>query len=385
MSLHCPLLIWETGFDHDFTRDEQTKTPWTATAALWRLQTRFHTGEEGIAPGCAARLTQFHQDVAESLGIAGLPDVVASALASDVEYRIHQVVEVGLSLVSSIGCSRRRRRRRRRQEAARFMRHGRRTTMTTSDVDHALHVLNIEPLYGHSAHNPPTFRRALPFPHLQAAGPVYFVEDEEIDFDRVIREEKIVLPKTVSWTSHWLAVEGVQPLIPENPPAIPREVDQPQQPDASKAQPQPNGSSSSSNVFPLTPPSPAAKKQQHQLQQQQQLVKHVLSRELQLYYSRLTSSLLPPLPSEQAKRTAALASLRNDAGLQALLPYLIRWVGEGVVGALKEGGQSENDGRVLEVLMDVIGTLLENNTLFVEPYVSCALDHVDRLLITGCV
>ena len=250
------------------------------------------------------------------------------------------------------------------------MRHGRRTTMTTSDVDHALHVLNIEPLYGHSAHNPPTFRRALPFPHLPTAGPVYFVEDEEIDFDRVIREEKIVLPKTVSWTSHWLAVEGVQPLIPENPPAIPREVDQPQQPpsDASKAQPQPNGSS---NVFPPTPPSPAAKKQQHQLQQQQQLVKHVLSRELQLYYSRLTSSLLPPLPSEQAKRTAALASLRNDAGLQALLPYLIRWVGEGMVGALKEGGQSENDGRVLEVLMDVIGTLLENNTLFVEPYVSC--------------
>jgi transcription initiation factor TFIID subunit 6 len=208
---------------------------------------------------------------------------------------------------------------------------------------------------------------------MQAAGAVYFVEDEEIDFDRVIREEKIVLPKTVSWTAHWLAVEGVQPLIPENPPAIPREVDQPQPADAStnKVLPLPNGN----GVFPLTPPSPglpaAAKKQQQQLQQQQQLVKHVLSRELQLYYSRLTSSLLPPLPSEQAKRTAALASLRNDAGLQALLPYLIRWVGEGAVGALKEGGQSENDGRVLEVLMDVIGTLLENNTLFVEPYVSC--------------
>ena len=34
------------------------------------------------------------QDIAESLNITGLPDAVASALASDVEYRIHQAVEV---------------------------------------------------------------------------------------------------------------------------------------------------------------------------------------------------------------------------------------------------------------------------------------------------
>ena len=80
--------------------------------------------------------------------------------------------------------------------------------MTTSDIDQALRVLNIEPLYGHSPHNPTTFRRALPFPQVPAAGPVYFVEDEEIDFDRVLREEKIALPKGVSWTAHWLAVEG---------------------------------------------------------------------------------------------------------------------------------------------------------------------------------
>ena len=34
------------------------------------------------------------QDVAESLNISNLPDAVTSALASDVEYRIQQVVEV---------------------------------------------------------------------------------------------------------------------------------------------------------------------------------------------------------------------------------------------------------------------------------------------------
>jgi hypothetical protein len=34
------------------------------------------------------------QDVAESLGLTNLSDVIASALASDVEYRIQQVIEV---------------------------------------------------------------------------------------------------------------------------------------------------------------------------------------------------------------------------------------------------------------------------------------------------
>ncbi|KAJ7217934.1 TATA box binding protein associated factor-domain-containing protein [Mycena pura] len=286
------------------------------------------------------------KDVAESLNLPNISDIVASALASDVEYRIHQVIE----------------------EAARFMRHGRRTIMTTADIEQALRVLNIEPLYGHSSHNPPTFKRALPFPNAPAAGSVYFVEDEEIDFDRVLREEKITLPKGVSWNAHWLAVEGVQPLIPENPPAIPKEAAQDVKPTVL------------TNGIVGGPPTAATKKQEQQLQQQQQLVKQVLSRELQLYYARLTSSLLPP-GSDLAKRDAALASLRSDAGLQALLPYLIKWVGDGVVRGLKDGGMSETDGKVLEVLISVTGSLLANTTLFVEPYLHQMLPPVLSTLL----
>lgn len=239
------------------------------------------------------------------------------------------------------------------------MRHARRTTLTTADIDLALRTLNIEPLYGHTPHAPSTFRRALPFPNMASAGTVWFVEDEEVDFDRVLREEKIVIPKGVNWTAHWLAVEGVQPLIPENPPAIPRE-----EPTANAAA---NGK---------TPQSPPLKQQQaNQQNQPSQLVKQVLSRELQLYYTRLTTSLLPPSTSQAdtAKRTAALASLRADAGLQALLPYLVKWVGEGAVGALRDGTDSEQDGRTLEILLDVISAILGNSTLFIEPYVGRSL------------
>lgn len=227
--------------------------------------------------------------------------------------------------------------------------------MTTDDIDQAFRVLNIEPLYGHSPHNPPTFRRAIPYPPNSSTGTLYFVEDEEIDFDRVLREEKITLPKPVSWTAHWLAVEGVQPLIPENPPAITKDTEEPSALKSITGQPSTSALATQSTT--------------KGRQQNQQLVKQVLSRELQLYYARLTSSLLPPAPEDYTKRTAALASLRHDAGLQALLPYIVRWVVEGVVNTLRAGNQTETDGRVLEVLLDVISALLDNSTLFVEPYV----------------
>ncbi|KLO08552.1 TAF-domain-containing protein [Schizopora paradoxa] len=293
------------------------------------------------------------KDVAESLNITNLSDAIASALASDVEYRIHQVVD----------------------EAARFTRHARRTMMTTSDIDQALRVLNIEPLYGHSPHNPPTFKRALPYPQSQAAGTVYFVEDEEIDFDRVLREDKIPLPKPANWTAHWLAVEGVQPLIPENPPAIPR--DEPDLASAKLTTPPRAGPQ-----LPPTPSSPGRSGNYGAKKPNQLLVKQVLSRELQLYYTRLTSTLLPP--RDESMRTAALTSLRSDAGLQTLLPYLVKWVGDGVVGVLREAGSlSEVDGKVLEILLDVIGALLDNKTLFVEPYLHQLLPPLLSILLYG--
>jgi transcription initiation factor TFIID subunit 6 len=264
------------------------------------------------------------------------------------------------------------------------MRHARRTTLTTSDIEQALRILNIEPLYGHSPHAPLAFRKA-PGISSSSTAPVFFVEDEEVEFDRVLREDKISLPRPTRWAAHWLAVEGVQPLIPENPPAIPREGDSAA--DTSKnALTQavgaagarlPGGIPPSGSGLGVSAPAGTQMAGQGKMQQlqQQQLVKQVLSRELQLYYTRLTSSLLPATTDvavDTTKKTAALASLRHDAGLQALLPYLVRWVGEGVVAILKADEETLSDasGATLEMYMDVIASLLENTTLFVEPYVN---------------
>ncbi|KAJ3539121.1 hypothetical protein NM688_g6413 [Phlebia brevispora] len=263
------------------------------------------------------------RDVAESLNISGLSDTVASALASDVEYRIHQVVESHYTVTSHI-------------------------THRPSDA-------------------------LPPYPHMQGAGTVYFVEDEEIDFDRVIREDKIALPKGPRWTAHWLAVEGVQPLIPENPPAIPKE----QEGDGVS-----KPGTSRQNGY-MTPASDRASPLQNGKPQQghQAHGKTTLSRELQLYLTRLTSSLLPPSQTEPARRTAALSSLATDAGLQPLLPNLVSWVTRNIVRALQGGERSEDAGAELNILLDTIEKILKNPSLFVEPYLHQILPAILSTLL----
>ncbi|KAG8895121.1 hypothetical protein FRC01_012555, partial [Tulasnella sp. 417] len=214
----------------------------------------------------------------------------------------------------------------------------------------------------------------------------YILQDEEIDFDKVVKEEEIPVPRAVSWTAHWLAIEGVQPLIPENPsPAATTSTAQSSKPRSN--QPQANGTSAQGGqTQPLATNKTPLSTKSH------------LSRELQQYYARLTDSLLPGTSesgSDRAldrKRTAALSSLRNDAGLQGILPYLVKWVGDSVVGALAVRSSPEDDmgdmeedvdRRVLEVMLMVIHAILDNQRLFVEPYLHMLLPPLLSVLLTS--
>jgi transcription initiation factor TFIID subunit 6 len=134
------------------------------------------------------------------------------------------------------------------------------------------------------------------------------------------------------------------------------------------------------------------------------LIKHVLSRELQLYFERLTTAIIdPPREAEvegsktngevdeidrfeerdadgdvsgNTVRDAALASLRGDSGLHQLVPYLIQWVGEKVQSGLQ-------DEKMLEVMLHTINAIVTNPFLGIELYLHQLLPFVVSILLTS--
>ena len=114
------------------------------------------------------------KDVAESVGINSLSDEVLAALGSEVHYRLGQVLE----------------------EALRFMRQSRRTVLSTRDVSLALRVLDVEPLYGYESTRPLRFGEA----SLGPGQPLFYVEDEEVDFERLINAPLPKVPREIAYT-----------------------------------------------------------------------------------------------------------------------------------------------------------------------------------------
>ena len=256
------------------------------------------------------------KDVAESIGITSLSDDVLQGLTSDIEFRLSQVLE----------------------EALKFLRHSKRSVLSTQDIAQALRTLEVEPLYGYESTRPLRFGEA----SIGPGQPLFYVEDEEVDFEKLINAPLPKVPREISFTAHWLAVEGVQPSIPQNPSTA-ESRNQELVPKGSNANPTQAAMSGSDNVT-VKP-----------------LVKHVLSKELQLYFERVCSALLDE--SNNDYRVAALASIASDPGLHQLVPYFVQFIAEKVTHSLKSRF-------VLEQMLELTHAMLDNKTLNVDPYVS---------------
>ncbi|KAL4942893.1 hypothetical protein BDV06DRAFT_191098 [Aspergillus oleicola] len=267
------------------------------------------------------------RDVADSVGIVSLNNDVTENLARDVEYRIAQVLE----------------------EALKFMRHSRRTLLTTQDIALALRVLDVEPLYGYESTRPLKFGEA----SLGPGQPLFYVEDEEVDFEKLINAPLPRVPREVNFTAHWLAVEGVQPSIPQNPTAA----------DSRNLELMSKGPNANATLAAMSGSGNVAVKP---------LVKHVLSKELQLYFEKVCNAFLDE--SSERFRTSGYASLREDPGLHQLVPYFVQFISEKVTHGLK-------DIFVLTQVMHMAEALVQNKSLYVDPYIASLVPPVLTCLI----
>ena len=256
--------------------------------------------------------------IGESVGVSGLSDEAVSRINDDVVYRLREIV----------------------QEAAKFARHSKRTKLLPSDIDCALRVKNIEPIYGFDS------AECLPFRHTSGGGKeIFYLDDKEVDLLEYVSTPLPQLPLEPSLRSHWLAVSGVQPVIPENPPQL--TVDEQRQEGASSLLPsdiQRVGNEELSDESELNKLKP--------------LQSHSLSLEQQLYFTEITEACIGL--SDQ-KRVEALTSLSSDPGLYQLIPYLSNFITEGIRVNVAQKKLSN-----LKYLVKMAKALLDNTTVSLE-------------------
>lgn len=145
---------------------------------------------------------------------------------------------------------------------------------------------------------------------------------------------------------HWLAIEGVQPTIPQNPSTTEARSQEllPKGPGANPALPALAGNQGASFR-------PA--------------VKHIISTELTLYFEKVQAAILDdnPDPEVQRLREAALRSVASDPGIHQLIPYFIQFISNEVTHHL-------DDIFVLRRMMELTNSLVSNPQIFLEPYAS---------------
>lgn len=322
------------------------------------------------------------KDAAESLGISNLSNDAASVLAMDIEYRIFQITE----------------------QALKFMRHSKRKKLLTKDINNALKVLNIEPLYGYGNNIGNVNGKSLEFKQA-LVGPgqtLYYINDSQVDFEKMINTPLPKIPRLVTFTAHWLAVEGVQPSIPQNPtlneikaiPAAERGsiqnlvlnsssvLDEAELQKESLLNNKSSTSTAAANATSNNRNINGSGSGNNTVDssgnvQIKPLIKHVISKELLHYFDKIIKVLVssPSSNSEyESLKTAVLTSLKSDPGLHQLVPYFIQFISETITNNLQ-------DISLLHIMLESVYSLLMNDNIYLDPYIHSLLPCILTLLL----
>ena len=310
----------------------------------------------GVADGGNDRVSpESIKIIAQTVGIEALPDEVARALAPDVEYRLREVI----------------------QDALKFARHSKRSAISTEDVNASLRLRDVEPLYGFPAGAGP-----VPFREVPGQPELFFQEQKELQLKDVLAAKLPRPPVAVNVVPHWLAVEGVQPVIPENPNPDPERAradvdaaaDAPRARDF-RAPVAPDDVVAPVGTVPRAPRDAGDASGSQPGVVVEPTLTHELSKELQLYFDRVTATVRGGgVGPEAPVLRAALESLQTDSGIHQLVPYFVRFAQEEVATSLK------NLPRLTAVIA-AVRALVSNPHVHVELYLHQLMPSVVTCLV----
>lgn len=232
---------------------------------------------------------------AQSKGILGIEDDALRILSQDIEYRLKEVC----------------------QEASKFMLASHRMKLSISDVNYALQSRNVEPLFGYDSQEALVFR-GLPCN-------IYYVPDEELDLEECLDRPLPKVPLRPYIQSHWLAIEGIQPPIQQNPVLIEKPT--------------------------VKLDSLATYQEELELKQQH---KHLLTKELSLYFDKILQTM-------ESDPDVAISCLLNESGIQQLVPYFIYHF-------KIEMKRNLSNEQSLATILRMYASLLNNSYIFIDPY-----------------
>jgi len=172
---------------------------------------------------------------------------------------------------------------------------------------------------------------------------VFYTDDQVLNLDDIIQNnnQTVKVPNEMSLRAHWLAIDGVQPSIPENPEIVSKEAQKKEIVEGQVIK---------------------QKEKQKKLEnvKVKQIVSHDLSLEHQLYFKAITEACVG---MNEVKRKEALYSLSTDPGIHQLLPRLSLFISEGVRLNI-----AQTNLPMLYCLMRMVCSLAENKHVYLDKY-----------------